>query len=121
MNRRCNDPKRKAYKNYGGRGIAVCERWRSFDNFLADMGERPDGTSLDRIDNDGDYEPSNCRWATRTEQNRNSRWAVMTEEKISTIHKLRSEGKSNVAIGAILGVNNTTVSRVLRGVHWGPR
>ena len=73
MRTRCENPNATRYADYGGRGITVCERWHDFAGFLADMGEQPPGLTLDRKDNDGNYEPGNCRWATRAEQNRNQR------------------------------------------------
>lgn len=77
MIQRCTNPKNKRFANYGGRGITVCERWRDIRNFAADMGEPPAGASIDRINNDGNYEPSNCRWATTKQQNRNTSRSVM--------------------------------------------
>jgi hypothetical protein len=73
MWRRCTRPERHNWAQYGGSGVTVCERWRDFRNFLADMGERPDGMTLDRIDSSRNYEPDNCRWADQATQSANRR------------------------------------------------
>lgn len=74
MKQRCTDPKHKSFNDYGGRGITVCDRWQDYKNFLADMGRKPSPRhSIDRSDNNGNYEPSNCRWALPLEQRLNSR------------------------------------------------
>jgi hypothetical protein len=107
MRQRCFNPRSARYSYYGARGITVCDRWASFERFLQDMGEPPAGSTLDRIDNSGNYEPSNCRWATATEQQRNTRkvrllthndrtqclaaWADEAGISVSTLrHRLRT-------------------------------
>ncbi len=85
---RCYNPNFAGYKNYGGRGITMCDRWlNSFENFYEDMGDKPsEDLSLDRIDNDGNYEPENCRWATSKQQNRNQSQSVFLTINGETKH-----------------------------------
>jgi len=102
IKRRCNDQKRRDYKNYGGRGIKVCDRWlESFTNFLEDMGECPSGMSIERIDVDGHYEPSNCKWATLDEQannKTNTHYLELNGKKMSIAQWARELGVKNVTI-----------------------
>lgn len=100
MRDRCYNTKNKSFKDYGNRGIYVCERWlESFENFYMDMGDPPEGKTLDRIDNNGPYSPENCRWASVTEQNRNTRNSIKLNYKGKTKHisELAEEFKINPA------------------------
>lgn len=110
---RCCNPKSPAYGNYGGRGITICNRWRySFEAFVADVGERPtDAHTLDRINNDGNYEPGNVRWATRTEQARNTRFNRRIT--VNGVTKVLQEWANETGIS-----RRTIAARLRRG--WSP-
>lgn len=98
MRVRCSEPKAQSYPRYGGRGVTVCDRWQSFENFLADMGECPHGLTLDRINNEGNYELTNCRWATRKEQQTNramTRWLAYNGRKYCLADLARLAGCSD--------------------------
>lgn len=110
MNGRCHNPNNQSFDRYGGRGISVCDRWRySFVNFLADMGKRPTPDhSIDRINNDGNYEPGNCHWATKSEQSRNTRSNRLLTHDGQTL--------TLTEWAEIKGINRTTLEgRLIRG------
>jgi hypothetical protein len=109
---RCTNPAAKEYKDYGGRGITICSRWLDFKNFLEDMGLKPKGTSIDRIDNNSGYFKDNCRWATPEVQARNRRTYKNNRTSITGIHWNEQCHKYQVVIGAkgkniYLGLFNT--------------
>lgn len=96
MIQRCSNPNCKSFKDYGERGITFCERWKEFTNFLSDMGPMPKDRTLDRINNEGNYEPGNCRWATMKEQSNNRREASIRSDNTSGVKGVgfhRSTGK----------------------------
>lgn len=116
---RCNNTKKRAYKHYGARGITVCKRWNDFAKFLADMSPRPKGLTIDRINNDGNYEPDNCRWATYKQQKRNNRGTKLNPLKVQVIKKLFKESSlSTKAIADVFRVTRQTIYHIKTGRNW---
>lgn len=118
MRDRCNAPNNPEYSNYGGRGIRICQRWDSFKAFVADMGERPPGTSIDRIDVNGNYEPGNCRWATSVQQNRNRRTGVLDADRVREILGRHEHGESQRSVSRRLGIASRTVYDIIHRRRW---
>lgn len=118
MRRRCLSPSCKAYPNYGGRGIQICHRWSSFANFLADMGKRPPGMTLERRNNNGNYTPRNCIWASYAAQGRNRRSTVLNIAKVRLIRRRLARGEGCTSIGRALSIHPSTVRNVADNHRW---
>lgn len=120
MKRRCASMDPHFYANYGGRGITVCDRWRdSFTAFLADMGRRPSAKhSIDRIDDDGNYEPGNCRWALQAQQVRNTRVNRLTEHDVVDVRTLHAFGARTRDLADSFRVSRRTINSVVAGETW---
>jgi len=118
MRQRCLNPKSDKWKWYGGRGIKICDQWSSYMIFLADMGERPLGMTIDRIDNNGNYEPTNCMWATQLDQTRKQEKNVLTEEIASQLRVDREYGMTYQALSEKYGISKATAHRCVAGKTW---
>ena len=124
---RCTNKNVPNYHRYGGRGIKVCERWlNSFSDFVADMGPRPPGTSIDRINNDGNYEPSNCRWATHAQQQINrdmprgerNNMSKLNDDCVYAIRRQLEIGTSQYTLARWFNVTQANISEISRRRTW---
>jgi hypothetical protein len=131
MIQRCTNPNQPHYERYGGRGVTVCWQWRNFEGFYADMGDPPEGRSIDRIDNMKGYEPGNCRWATGSEQNANQRpkrpytrpnsqgenhfKATITEEMV---REIRASTERNADIARRVGLSKQSIADIRKFRTW---
>lgn len=118
MLRRCSDPNMQFWEHYGGRGITVCERWKVFNNFFADMGLRPQGMTIERVDNNGNYEPSNCKWGTDAEQARNSRNAKLNSEAVKVLRFMVKKGINKTLLRRLFNISQPTMYKAVNGKSW---
>jgi hypothetical protein len=123
MKARCDNPNNPRYQHYGERGITYPSSWKEYKNFRRDMGKRPPGTSLDRINVEESYSSQNCRWATPNEQGRNQRTTVLSREIVAAIlyaraHSDLSQRQLSKELGLIFGISKHTIRAVLIGNTW---
>lgn len=118
MVRRCHSPSHHAFKDYGARGITVCDKWKKFEGFIEDMGFQPHGLSIERINNDLGYSKENCKWATVTEQARNRRATKLDEDKVVQIKILLENGISQNKIASQFSVSRSNVGHIAQGTTW---
>lgn len=118
MVRRCHNQNHHAYKDYGGRGISVCNEWRSFENFYADMGDAPKDMTLERIDNSLGYFKENVKWASRVEQARNRRVTKLSESTVKEIKRLIDSGVTQMQIAAQFGCSRSNIGHIAQGSTW---
>jgi hypothetical protein len=119
MHARCYQPNNRKFKNYGERGIIVCDRWHKYENFLEDMGRKPDAKyTLGRVDNDGNYEPGNCRWETAKQQARNRRSTKLTMVDAREIRMLYRRGWRQWDIAHEFEVSQALISEIVRNTIW---
>lgn len=116
---RCYREANVEYHRYGGQGVTVCAEWRDLARFIADMGVRPEGMTIDRYPNrDGNYEPTNCRWATPHTQALTRRTTKLTEDLVQEIHGRHEHGEPNWSIAQRMGVARCTISQIIGGTKW---
>lgn len=116
---RCSNSKSASYKNYGERGIFVCDEWRNFEVFYRDMGDRPSKRhSIDRIDNEDGYHPANCKWSLPHEQQQNTRQTKFSKSDIVKIAELRNQGLLYREIAEIYQCSESAIGLIIRGERW---
>jgi hypothetical protein len=118
MIRRCHSKSHHAYSNYGGRGISVCDKWKSFEGFYEDMGNKPIGLTLERIDNSLGYNKDNCKWASMTDQSRNRRSTKLNEEDAKLIKSMIDVGITQNVIASQFNVSRANIGHIAQGLTW---